>query len=201
MRNVLKGFLLFFCSFPFFSAAAQSTAASATLVVRVQDSAGSPIPGATISVIEASEARPQRDQRGEIGTAPVPGELVRGKSDANGQAAFRGLPISVLSVVASAKGFYANEARRVELTTGTETMLTIDLQARQVVSESVVVTGSGTESLIQEAPIRTELITHEVVDRPTSICRILGTTTSEIWTKDQTVIRLMSLGRSKCDVQ
>jgi outer membrane receptor for ferrienterochelin and colicins len=146
MRSVLSGFLFFFYFFSSFGAGAQNAASSATLIVRVQDPDGLPILGATVIVARSSE-------------------VARGVSDANGQAAFRELPPGVLSVTASAKEFYSNEAKRVELTAGQETALTIDLQARKIISETVVVTGSGTESLVQESPIRTELITQEVVDR------------------------------------
>jgi len=82
-------------------------------------------------------------------------------TDGNGQAVFPGLTARAVSVVASAETFYSNEARQVDLAAGQETVLTIELQRHALVSETVVVTGSGTESLVQETPIRTELISPE----------------------------------------
>ncbi len=157
---VLTGFLL-----AGVGAAAQSAPGPAALLVTVQDPGGLPVPGAVISVAEAGEGRHWRNRRGRLGTPLAPGEFGRRESDVNGQAAFTGLPAAVVSVMATAEGFHQAEARRVELTAGSETRLTLDLQLSTVVSETVVVTGSGTESLMQEAPIRTDLIHPEVVER------------------------------------
>ena len=115
--------------------------------------------------MEAGQDRRRRRQRGRPEAAPIPGELAWGETDSSGQVVFRDIPAGSFSVSASAEGFYLNEAKRVDLAFGLETILTINLQVSAVVSETVVVTGSGTESLVEEAPVRTELITPELVDR------------------------------------
>jgi len=165
MRTILGGLLLLLCSASGFVATAQSAAETATLIVKVQDATGKPIPAAAVSVVEARDGPRWRNRRGRMDTPAAPGELGRRATDASGQAAFQGLPPGSLSVMASADGFFSNESALVELAADRETVLTLELQIRGVVSESIVVTGSGTESLVHEAPVRTELITPEVVDR------------------------------------
>ncbi|MGE5488686.1 MAG: TonB-dependent receptor [bacterium] len=129
------------------------------------DASGTPIPAAVVTVMEDSEGRRWRNRRGTLDTPGAPGELGRRESDRKGQAAFQALPPGAVSVMVSADGFYPNEAHGINLTPGQETLLTIQLTARGTVSETVVITGSGTESLVQEAPIRTELITQQMVER------------------------------------
>ncbi len=164
-------FRTFTCIFPvlcFLAAlgfAQEATTSSATLTVRVQDTGGSPIPAAVVSVMEQREGRRWRNRRSSLERPPAEGELARRESDANGQVVFQGLPQGTVSVMASADGFSSNEAGSVELSASRETVVTIQLPVRAVVSETVVVTGSGTESLVQEAPIRTELITPQVAER------------------------------------
>ncbi len=164
---------------------AQGVPEQAKLVVQVQDPNGVPIPGAIVSVMEESEGRRWRQRRTRGATPPAPGELGRRASDENGQVLFEGLPASDVSVLAAAEGFFPNEASEVNLTTGQETIVTLELQVRGVVSETVVVTGSGTESLAHEAPVRTELITPELVERQvkTTVAEALQATISGIRTE------------------
>lgn len=166
MRNALISLSVLVClGSANLKAAAQPAEAGATLIVKVQDTNGSPIPAAVVSIMEQGEGRGWRHRRSRLETPAAPGELARRESDAGGQAVFEQLPPGVLSVMASAEGFFSNEAHRVELSAGRQTVLTIQLPVRGTVSETVVVTGSGTESLAQEAPIQTDLIPSEVVDR------------------------------------
>lgn len=165
MRSVIITTLAVLCGI--LPAGAQPVQEASALIVKVQDANQSPVAGATVSVGEPGPgARWRRQHR-----APRLDELNCGgpqcvqTTDASGQAAFRELTWPAVSLVVSVEGFYPNEAARVELASGQETVLTVELQQRTVVSETVVVTGSGTESLIQEAPIKTELITPQVVER------------------------------------
>jgi outer membrane receptor for ferrienterochelin and colicins len=164
MRTVFSGFIVCLCFLSDFEASAQSSAEPAALIVTVQDPAGLPILGATVSVMQENQGRNWRNRRARMDTPWVDGELGRRESDANGKAVFQGLPAGIVSVMAAAKGFQSNEARRIELPAGQETALTLKLQI-STVSDTVVVTGSGTESLVEEAPVQTELITPKVVDR------------------------------------
>ncbi len=185
MHGVLVSFSVLLCLGTIFPAAAQPAEASATLIVKVQDTGGSPVPAAVVSVMEQREGRRWKRRRSRLGAPPAPGELARRQGDANGQARFEGLPPGLVSVMASADGFLSNEAGRVELSAGRETVLTIQLPVQGTVSEAVVVTGSGTESLLQEAPVRTELITPEVVDRQvkTTLAEALEATISGVRTE------------------
>lgn len=111
------------------------------------------------------EGRRWVNRRSRMDTPPAPGEVARKESDSTGQAAFPDLAPGTYSVQASVDGFYPNETGQAGIAPGRETVVTIELQPRTAVSETVVVTGSGTESLLQEAPIQTELITPEVTER------------------------------------
>jgi outer membrane receptor for ferrienterochelin and colicins len=151
-----------------FRAFAQSADAATTLIVRVRDCGQSPVAGATVIVADPGQGRRWRHRHGagRAGTPVNTGGAHRIEvTDINGEAVFGGMATGAVSVVASADAFYSNQARRVDLIAGQQTVVTIELQPHTVVSETVVVTGSGTESLIQEAPIRTELITPQVVER------------------------------------
>ncbi|MEB2363986.1 MAG: TonB-dependent receptor [Bryobacteraceae bacterium] len=167
MRNVIIRLSVLSCLFAGFQAAAQPPVeAAATLIVKVQDSNRSPVVGATVHLGEPGWGRRARRRHGwhHSGDQDCAGARCAQVTDAKGETVFRGLTAGGWPVVASAESFFPNEAR-IALIAGQETVLTIELQRRPVVSETVVVTGSGTESLVQEAPIRTELITPRVVER------------------------------------
>lgn len=167
MYNALIRFGVLLCFFASFQAAAQSPVeAAATLIVKVQDSSQSPVAGAAVNLGEPGRGRRARHRHGRhhMGGPGCAGARCAQITDAKGEAVFHVLTMGSLSVVAEAESFFPNEAR-IDLVAGRETVLTIELQRRSVVSETVVVTGSGTESLVQEAPIRTELITPQVVER------------------------------------
>jgi outer membrane receptor for ferrienterochelin and colicins len=157
--------LLVVCVLGPLAAAGTGQEATASLTVQVRDAEGLPIPGATVSVMGARESRRWMQRRSRMDAPPAPGELARQATDVHGRVLLSDLPCGDVSVLASAEGFHANEAAQVSLTGGQETQVTLELQVKGVVTENVVVTGSGTENLMQEAPIRTELITPEVVDR------------------------------------
>jgi outer membrane receptor for ferrienterochelin and colicins len=146
-------FLPFLLAFAGIQLPAQETLDPARLVVDVRDSAGVPIPGVAVSVNEA-----------RTGTG-LPADLAQGESDVAGRAVFEGLAPGAVSIVAMAEGFFPNEAAGIELMAGQETQVSVALEVRSVVSETLVVTGTGTEYLAQEAPVRTELLTQELVTR------------------------------------
>jgi outer membrane receptor for ferrienterochelin and colicins len=122
-------------------------AAPASLIVKTSDPGSAPVPGAEVRITAGRVA------------------VARGSSDAGGAAAFPGLAQTTVSVTVTAEGFYPQTVERVELVPERETVLAVELQPKRIVSETIVVTGSGTASLLQEAPIRTELISADVVQR------------------------------------
>ncbi len=127
------------------SAVAQApSSGSAVLMLRVHDAAGAPIAGATVRLPEFG---------------------LESKTGDDGSAVFRQLPAAAFRVVVSADGFYPNESRQPGLIPGEQATLPVELAARAVVSEQIVVTGSGTEALIQDAPIQTQLITPALVEQ------------------------------------
>lgn len=140
-------------------------AGESSLTVRVRDANGLPLSGAVVSIMKAGADRRWRTRRSGMERPPAPGELGRQRTGAEGEARFAGLEPGTVSVLAAADGFFPMEEDPVELAPGQETVISFQLQLRSVVSETVVVTGSGTESLTQEAPVKTELIQAAVVER------------------------------------
>lgn len=165
MRKALVSLTTLICLHPIVPAAVQQPGTSATLTVQVQDSSGSAIPAAVVSVKEENDGRRWRRRRSSLDRPPAPGERARQATDASGSAVFHGLVPGVVSVMVSAPGFLPNEAGRVELIAGQQTEITIQLPISGTVSESVVVTGSGVESLAQESPVPTQVITRQMIDR------------------------------------
>jgi len=75
------------------------------------------------------------------------------------------LPPGTFTVTAASEEYFSEKANQVQLSGGQAVELEIHLTRQVPVEETVVVTGTGTEYLAQEAPIRTELITTKEVDR------------------------------------
>lgn len=121
-----------------------ATAVKPPLTVRVQDPEGSAIAGARVSLA---------------------GFGLEQSTDANGEAVFRQVGAGRFRVAASAEGFYANESWQAGLAPGERAALPVTLVRRAVVSESIVVTGTGTAALAREAPVRTGLITPDLINR------------------------------------
>jgi outer membrane receptor for ferrienterochelin and colicins len=140
-------------------AAAQQSPGAAVLIVKVQDPQELPLEGATVEF-------------GNSGRIAV--------TDASGHAIAPDLPSGSVSLKVSAPDFYSYQSKKIVLTAGETTILTVDLKQRVMVSETVVVTATGTESLAREAPIRTELITPQIVDRQvkTTLAEALQSTIS-----------------------
>ena len=161
MRTVLCGLLLVVFSITCTNLSAQTVSYSTKLTVEVSDSGGAPIPGAVVSVLK-EPASQQQAIRSD--STQIPGEVARSESDIDGRAVFAELPPGIMLVRVTAEGFFSNEAGGIVLNAGQETQITLDLDS-SVVSETVVITGTGTEYLIQKAPIRTELLTQEVVTK------------------------------------
>jgi hypothetical protein len=93
------------------------------LVVRVQDANQVAITGARVTVAESGQS---------YTTAQ------------DGHVAISGFAPGTLSIPVVAPEFYPNQAR-ITMRPGEDTVITLDLQRRTVVGESVVVTGTGTE--------------------------------------------------------
>lgn len=101
---------------------------------------------------------------------PVPGAAVRVEPAARtavtgSDGRFRLEPLLpgrlVLTVTAS--GFFSGSRLEVDLSPETAPDVEITLQREGVLGQSVVVTGSGIQSLLVEAPVRTELLTQQHV--------------------------------------
>jgi len=70
-----------------------------------------------------------------------------------------------VTVNVEAEHYFTTDIQQVQLSAGETVDLTIELQENAVVEETVVVTGTGTRYLAEEAPVRTELITTEQADK------------------------------------
>lgn len=128
------------------SALFAQTAADLTLSGRVVDDLGAPVGGA---VIEAPDAKR------------------RTLTDGDGEFRLKGLSAGSLRlVILPPTPSLAGGEEIVTVTVDRDNRIELVLSPPQTgdVFESVVVTGSGTESLLKDAPVRTELITSDLVD-------------------------------------
>lgn len=69
------------------------------------------------------------------------------------------LPLGPVKLTVTAKGFFSGARTDLDLSLEPRAAIEITLQREAVLEQSVVVTGSGTQSLLVEAPVRTELLT------------------------------------------
>ena len=122
---------------------AQSGAKVPALVVKVQDTDGRPIPGATIRLAQQAVPSP---------------------ADSKGEAIFDSTPGLTFSLAVEAAGYYPGKLARVERVEGETTTVVVEMRKTVVVTEIVVVTATGTAAELQETPIRTEVITTTLAD-------------------------------------
>ncbi|NWF83810.1 MAG: TonB-dependent receptor, partial [Bryobacteraceae bacterium] len=73
------------------------------------------------------------------------------------------LPLGPVTLTVTAKGFFSGARTELDLSLEPRAEVEITLQRDAVLEQSVVVTGSRTQSLLVEAPVRTELVTQEHV--------------------------------------
>lgn len=120
-----------------------------TVVGTVFDKAGAPIPRARVEIVELSRMA---------------------ETDAQGRFAFEDVPEQPLTIRASAEGYHPSPAALFKVTAGSELRLDIELAHKDVVMETVVVTGTRTEHLQVEAPVRTlVLTTRDICDRKAAV--------------------------------
>lgn len=115
----------------------------------VLDQEGTPIPGATVEIIEISAT---------------------GMTNEDGGFAFESLPIQPLSIRATADGYYPSNPTLIKVSEVTGLRIEITLILREPVTESVVVTGTRTEHLQVDAPVRTAVVTtHDIRERKAAV--------------------------------
>ncbi len=81
------------------------------------------------------------------------------KTDPQGKFIFRGVPVQPLTIRASADGHHPSKPAIFKASGDVELTVDIELVRVQTVKESIVVTGTGTEHLQIDAPVRTSLLT------------------------------------------
>lgn len=118
--------------------------AAGPLTVTVLDSAGLPVMDARISLSGIPESY---------------------ATDPAGEIRISGLPAGRYSITVTADGFFPIEAKEVILLPDQLAAVAVALQPVLAINETVVVTATGTAYSVQEAPVRTELITRQIVDR------------------------------------
>ncbi|MDX2178401.1 MAG: TonB-dependent receptor [Bryobacteraceae bacterium] len=87
------------------------------------------------------------------------------QTDTMGNFRIVSLPLSKLTVTVTAKGYQSGLKSVVDLTERPETTVEFVLNRESVLEQSVVVTGSGQQELLVEAPVRTELISKTMVQQ------------------------------------
>lgn len=139
---------------------------SAVLTVTVADAQGPAVAGAAVRVLRVLGLAPAGEASLTSRRAPARmRELAARQTDVQGEARFENLPAGPVHVQVTAEGFLPMEEGPVELEAGGETAVRFSLQPKPVISETVVVTGSGTAAAVQEAPVRTDLITSDEVEQ------------------------------------
>lgn len=112
------------------------------LTGRVIDKADKPVGSARVRIV----------QTGAVAT-----------TDETGQFRITGLPLINLEITVTARGFRSGLRAQADLTSQPERSVEFVLDVDQVLEQSVVVTGSGTQELLVDAPVRTELISQTFV--------------------------------------
>ncbi len=119
------------------------------LTGRVADPLGSPIGGAAVSIPELSL---------EKFTA------------ADGRFLFEDLPPGGVTVIAEAPGYYRSRPAAVTISPEALVSIEIQLAPKEIVSETVVVTGTRTEHLQVDAPVRTDVLTQrDICERKVAV--------------------------------
>jgi outer membrane receptor for ferrienterochelin and colicins len=121
---------------------------SGTVTGKVVTSDGSPVPGALVKILELN-SKVTADQAGRF--------------------SFTDLPRQELTFTAEAPGFFPSTPVKLDLINKAEFELAITLVEKLPVTQSVVVTtGTGTEYVAVDAPVRTETITASKIERNVS---------------------------------
>jgi outer membrane receptor for ferrienterochelin and colicins len=81
------------------------------------------------------------------------------RADQQGKFVFLGVPVQPLTIRASADGHHPSNPTIFKASGDVELTIDIELVRVQTVNESIVVTGTGTEHLQVDAPVRTALLT------------------------------------------
>ncbi len=104
--------------------------------------------------------------------APVPSATLRlepggqvALADAAGCFKLTGLPQGKITLTVTAKGFFSGTRTELDLTAQPDSAVDVTLRRESVLEQSVVVTGSGAQALLVEAPVRTELVSHKIVEQ------------------------------------
>lgn len=110
--------------------------------------------------------------------APVPGAVVEIEelalsaiANQAGEFAFRNLPFQRLTFAAKAPGFFPSAAVKIDLARRSAYQLEITI-VEQFLAQSVVVTGTGTEYVAMDAPVRTQFVPASHSER--NVSRTLG---------------------------
>jgi len=115
----------------------------------VFDQDAAPIPGVTVEIVEIS---------------------VSGMTDEEGGFTFEDLPIQPLTIRAIADGYYPSAPALFKVSEESELRIEITLVRKEPVTETVVVTGTRTEHLQVEAPVRTAVVTtHDIRERKAAV--------------------------------
>ncbi|HFB98065.1 MAG TPA: hypothetical protein ENJ62_02900, partial [Bryobacterales bacterium] len=130
---------------------------------------------AAAQTVAGPEAQSEATVRGKVvdeGGSPVAGATVRiagreasAVTGPDGTYELSGLAPGTVTVRAEAEGYFPAEVGELALEAGEAVELTLELEAKPVVTETLVVTATGTEYELADAPVRTELVTTERVDR------------------------------------
>jgi outer membrane receptor for ferrienterochelin and colicins len=116
-----------------------------TITGRVVDEAGKPVPAVTIRIDELTSQTLTNEQ---------------------GIFWFENLPARVLTLVAiSSDRYYSGQKTTVDLSSGSPVTIDIQLTQREKLRSSIVVTGTRTEHLVVDAPVRTDLIPESFMRR------------------------------------
>lgn len=135
--------LFFLILFSTYSVAAQQVR-SGKLMGRILDEDSTPISNAMIRI----------EPSGRVA-----------QSGTDGRFQFLDVPLEKIALTVTAKGFFSGVKTTVDLSSQPETDVEVVLKRAGVFEQSVVVTGSGQQDLLVEAPVRTELISHEYVEK------------------------------------
>lgn len=144
----------------FLAASAAAAQAVGSVHGRVLDETGAAIPNATIRLVNALGSY-QRIAR----------------SDAVGEFVLLNLPPDTYQLIVRAEGFAPAE-RTLTLQPGAALELEVTLKVAAVIAETVVVTGTRTEHLQVDAPVRTTLLTPQVIEHKEAVTLAEALTTT-----------------------
>ncbi len=117
---------------------------SVTLKGRVVDDEGAPVAAATVRIEEL---------------------FLQTLTDAEGYFGFERLPIRPVTITVVAPDYYSARKTTLGLSGNQDVTIEIQITRRQKLRHSIVVTGTRTEHLVTDAPVRTELIPESFLRR------------------------------------